>query len=137
MREEKVAREVAEAEFSRFLEAMDLDEDVSKLDTDDQAGFEKHKRKVVEAIMRGNLTINEKGEPVLTPSQPVRGLDKDIVFREPRGSSLKSTLGKKADDNARAMELMGALTNLPPVTFANMAMRDYKVCGSLVVLFLA
>lgn len=44
MSEQKVATEVAEAEFVRFAEAMDLDIDTAKMDGEDRKGFEQKKQ---------------------------------------------------------------------------------------------
>ena len=41
---DKVAEEVAEQEFNRFVEAMDLDVNLADMDEDDKKGFEQQKR---------------------------------------------------------------------------------------------
>jgi hypothetical protein len=134
--EMKVAQEVAEAEFVRFLDAMDIDADMKALDEDDRGAFEKHKRNVVHAIIRGDLVVNDKGEPVYTPRVAIKDID-SLTFHEPTGATLRAADGKKqGDDNARVHAIMGAMTRKPPVVFANMSVRDLKVCSSIVTLFL-
>ena len=129
------SQEVAEVEFERFADAMDLDVNMSKMSEDDRQSFEPMKRRVVEAIIAGSVTINEKGEPVFRPakSEPA-----EIVFHEPKGSALMAMdARKKGQDVAKLYALMGEITGLPAVTFANMLNRDLKIAQAIVTLFLA
>ena len=132
----KVSQEVAEAEFARFGDAMDLDFDVSVMDDDDKAGFETQKRRVVRAIMKGSLVVNDKGEPVYTP-QRVESAE-PITFFEPRGGALMAMdRRKKNEDVAKMYALMGEMTKVPARTYSSMPMADLKVCQAVVTLFLA
>jgi hypothetical protein len=135
MSEDKVAKEVAEHEFERFLELMDIDADMKSLDADDAASFEKLRYIVVKSICRGDTVVNDDGELIFTPRKPVSNIT-SLTFTELKGGGLKSTLPKKADDNARTIEILCALTRQTPNVFATMAMRDYKICKAIAVLFL-
>lgn len=130
-----VAAEVAEAEFQRFVESMDLDVERSGMDADDRSNFDAHKRVFLRAVQRGALVVNEEGEPVYTPTA---GDDREpITFHEPRGGDLMSLDQKKAGhDVAKGYGLMAAITGNSAKRFSTMRSRDIKVCSAVLALFL-
>lgn len=129
-----VAKEVAEAEFERFLESMDLDADPSTMDADDAKAFDEAKRTLVRAIERGSLVVDEKGQPIYTPQLGDIGA---ITFYEPTGASFIAMDGKKKDQQmAKMFAVMADMTRKPAATFSKLTMRDFKICQTLVTLFL-
>lgn len=133
----KVAREVCEAEFTRFLEAMDLTEkcDAKQYDGDDLKSFLDTKATIISAMERGLLCVDEKGQPVYTPQLGNSG---PIVFYEPSGADLMAMdQAKKGHDIEKQNKLLAAMTKRHPGDFAKLAMRDYRVCTAIQVLFLA
>lgn len=130
-----VAREVAEAEFGRFAEAMDLDFDIKRMDADDLKGFQEQKHRIVRAIMRGILVVDPKGQFVYTPQT---GADRSpITFYEPTGASMMAMdRKKKGEDVGKMYASMGDMTRVSPDRFAKMLARDLKVCQAIAVLFL-
>ena len=130
-----IANEVAENEFKRFVELMDLDIDVNTMDDEDKQNFEPLKKRIVNAIMNGSLTINDNGEPTYTPR---RSKDAEpITFYEPTGASLMAMdRRKKNEDVGKMYAIMGDITKTHSNVFAKMKMADLKVCQSLVTLFL-
>ncbi len=127
-----VATEVAEAEFNRFVEAMDLDVDVSKMDTDDAKAYAEAKGKIVGAIERGRLVVDEKGQPVYTTQDGTT-----ITFYEPTGASFMATDGKKKEQTvAKMMALLADMTRKPAGTFTKLQNRDFRICQTIVTLFL-
>ncbi|ARB06255.1 hypothetical protein SppYZU01_18 [Shewanella phage SppYZU01] len=132
---DKVAKEVAEQEFQRFVDAMDLDVDPADMDEDDKKGFQQQKDRVIAAIQSGALVVNDKGEPVYTPQ---RTKDADtITFHEPTGASLMAMdRKKKSEDIGKLYAAMGDMTGAHPSTFAKMKMADLKVCMAVTTLFL-
>src|SRR5690606_5046195 len=132
MTEHKVPRDVAEEEFNRFLEAMDLEPIF--VDDDDKKGFEDARQRIVRAMMRGQLVINDKGEPVFTPGDG-KG---DITFHEPTGNTFMATDQKRKNhDVAKSFAAMAECTKTSIARFATMSNRDMKVCQSIILLFLA
>lgn len=134
MSEKKVATEVAEQEFERFIAAMDLDVDPKGMDDDDKKGFAKAKGRVLAAIEDGRLVINDSGEPVFTPtgSEDVE----PITFYEPKGDALIAMDQKKDGHNvAKTIASLATMTKQQPVRFSKMAHRDIKVCIELYILF--
>lgn len=131
---EKIVKEVAEQEFDRFAEMMDLDFDESSMDEEDLKSFQQQKRRLVLAIQSGSLVIDEKGQPVFTP-QRSDNLD-PITFYEPTGASLTATdKRKKGEEMAKMFALMASATRTAPVTFSKMKMADFKVCQAIINLF--
>lgn len=130
-----VALEVAEQEFVRFTEAMDLDVDPRGMDDDDKATFVQARRRFIGAVMNGSLVVNDAGEPVFTPTQ---GEPRNaITFHEPTGASLIATDVKKEGHNtAKTVAFLADITHVEAKTFAQMANRDFRVCTSISALFL-
>ena len=135
MAENKVAKEVAEQEFERFAEVMDLDVDPAFLDDEDKKGLELQKNRIVAAIMAGSLVINDDGEPVYTPQ---RSEDRTpITFHEPSGASLmEMDRKKKNEDIGKLYAIMASMGKVHANTFAKMKMSDLKVCQAVTTLFL-
>jgi hypothetical protein len=129
-----VAREVAESDFDRFIEAMDIDVDPAFLDDDDKKNLKQARSIFVEAVMEGVLTVDVNGRPVFTPK---RGNTKPITFNEPDGAALLTMDGKKkGHDIAKSYVLLAAITKEPVVRFSNMKQRDLRICSTLLALFL-
>jgi hypothetical protein len=132
--EATVAREVAQAEFERFCESMDLDVDTSRMDEDDLKGFDEAREVMLRAIERGRMVIDEKGQPVYTPQS---GSLKSITFREPTGANFMAMDGKKkGHDVARMFAVLAEMTGVDAKEFGKLAARDFKVCRTIVTLFL-
>jgi hypothetical protein len=131
-----VAEEVAEQEFIRFVDAMDIDVDPEGMDEEDRKGFVQQKIKIVSAIKSGALVINDNGEPVYTP---VRTKDATpITFFEPTGASLMAMdRKKKTEDIGKFYAAMGDITKTSAGVFSKMRMSDLKICMAITTLFLA
>lgn len=130
----EVAKEVAEAEFERFTAAMDLDVDTTRMDADDRKGYDEARHVIVRAIERGQIYVDDKGQPVFTPT--AEGA-KPITFFEPTGASYMATDGhKKTAEVAKLCAMLGEVTRTNAKTFAGMPARDFKICQKLIVLFL-
>lgn len=130
----KVAAEVAESEFVRFCESMELDVDLTAMDDEDKAGFRQAKRRMIDAMMRGKLVVDDDGQPVYTPS---KGNVAPITFREPTGASLMAMDSKRAGHDVTKMySTMADLTQESVQRFSKMLNRDLRVCLAITMLFL-
>lgn len=128
-----VGREVCEKEFQRFCDAMDLVFDESKFDDDDKKSFRKQYDTILQAMGTGRLVINDKGEPVYSPTDGGAA----ITFYEPVGADHMAQDQKKAgQDVAKGMVTLASMTKVPVQTFSKMKQRDLKVCLALMMLFL-
>lgn len=132
---DKIAKEVAEQEFNRFVGSMDLEVDPADMDEDDRKGFNQQKDRVIAAIQSGALVIKDSGEPVFTPQ---RTNDADaITFHEPTGASLMAMdRKKKTEDIGKLYAAMGDITKTHANVFSKMKMADLKVCMAITTLFL-
>ena len=136
MREDKIALDVAEQEFDRFTDMMDLDVDVSRMDEEDKKSFESQKRPIIRALQMGSLVINEDGEPVYTP-QRAGGDVNPITFHEHTGASLMAMDRKKNGENmGKLYSVMGDMTRTNANLFAKMKGGDLKVCQAIVNLYM-
>lgn len=137
MKNDQIALEVAEAEFVRFAESMDLDLDVSKMDAEDLATFTKTKDRLLRAMQRGALIINDNGEAVYTPQRPGSKHKDAITFHERTGASLMAMDGKKkGHDVAKTYAILADMCQVHPSTFAGLAGQDIKVCEGLFALLM-
>jgi len=133
----KITREVAELDFTRFVEAMDIDVDTDNMTEDDKKSFNSTKDRIVKAIEKGSLVINDNGEPVYTPQRG--GEDSNpITFYEPTGASLMAMDKKGKDEDIRKLySVMADMTKTSSGIFSKMKMSDLKVCQAITMLFLA
>lgn len=132
-----VSAEAAEAEWKRWLVAMDLVDkaDESFMDQEDLKGFREQKRRIIDAIRRGRLRANDAGEFVFSPQSGTCG---DITFHEPTGADkLAVDRCRKNEDMAKTYAVLASMTGTSPQTFAGLKGRDLRVCEAIFVLFLA
>ena len=136
-KEPVVAEDVAEEEFERFIECMDIDFDLSVLE-DEAAGMQKTvKKRIVNAIMCGSMIINDDGEPVFTPQRPRSKHKEPITFRERTGANVMSQDTKKrGHDIARMYAFLASVSGESVGTFAGLAGADLNVCEAVFVLLM-
>lgn len=134
---EKISKEVAESEFNRFTEKMDLDVNTEGMSADDKRDFTIQKDRLVRSIMGGSLTIDEAGQPTYTP-QRAGGEVNPIIFYEPTGASYIAMDRKKVgEDMGKLFATMADITQTSSGLFSKMKNADLKVCMSITTLFLA
>lgn len=126
--------DVAQQEFDRFAESMDLDFDERGMDDEDAKGFRESRRLFLRAVEKNRLVVNDDGEPVYTP---VVGNRDPITFHEPQGCSfMASDLKKKGHDVGKMHVIVADFTQQPAERFAKMKQRDYKVVLAIALLIL-
>ena len=131
----KIDTDTAEAEFNRFLESMDLEINPDSFSKEDAESFNTQKGRIIRAIQKGSLVINEGGEPVFTPQRSSN--TNPITFYEPEGSSLMAmdTKGQNAQVG-KMYSVMAAMTKESVGRFSNMKVSDLNVCLGVATLFL-
>jgi len=123
----KLDAETAESEFGRFVDEMDLDLEESEMDAEDLGAFRKQKGRVLKALRRGSLVIEDNGEPTFTTSD-----GQTITLHERTGASLMAMDGrKKGHDVAKMYAVLADMSRKPVSTFAKMRGRDIKVLEAL------
>lgn len=132
-----VAKEVAESEFDRFVDMMDLDVDVSIMDEEDVTAFKKQKSRIIKAMMAGSLVINDKGEAAYVPQHDRSKYKELITFREYSGATGMATDGKKKNQSVAATyAMMADMTGLHTKTFAGLVGSDIKICMAIYLLLM-
>ena len=135
--ENKISPEMAENDFNRWAEEMDIEQDVSLMDEDDLKGYETAKSKILKAIMKGTGTINDDGEFVYIPKKSLGDAAKPITFHERTGASLIAMDSvKKGKDVTKMYRVLADMCKVPPVTFSNMKGIDIKTCEAAFVLLM-
>lgn len=139
----KVAKEVAELEFTALVATMDLEVDPAHMDAEDRGDFERHRATIIGAYQRLSLVNNEDGMAVFTPkfSKPLPIMPANatsFTFRRPTGATLMAMDGKKVGaDVTKLYASMAQMTGQHVKTFSAMDMVDLRVCTALATLFLA
>jgi hypothetical protein len=136
MTEEKIAPEVAQAEFERFALTFDLETDVEQMTKDQADGFTVMRQTVIRAMRGGSLVVNDKGLPVYTPRFSKE--TEPLTFYEFDGTTF-SNMDKKKDNEhvAKKYAAMGTMTKTNAARFHAMDGRDLKICQALYLLFLS
>jgi len=105
MKTNKVAPEMAEQEFDRMCDSLDIDLEVTN--DEDARSLEAQRGKVVKAITSGALTIGDDGLPTLTTREGAA-----LAFKMPTGATLlEADKAPAGQDQRRMYLLIGALTN--------------------------
>lgn len=127
-----VNKDVAINEFEGWAAFMDLDIDVSSMDSEDATQLTKLKDRIIRGIERGSLTFNDDGEAVYTPQNSKSKHKEPITFHERTGASLMAMDGKKKNhDVAKTYAIMGEMCKVHPSTFAGLVGTDVKICEAL------
>ena len=136
-REYKLSKDIALDEFDRWLEAMDIDDDPEGMTDDDIRAFENQKRKLVEAIRRGALVINEDGLAVYTPQNEKSKNQDPLTFNERTGASVMAMdRHKKNHDVAKTYAIMAGMCGVHQKVFAGMVGIDAKICEAIFALLM-
>lgn len=131
----KISKDMAEIEFQRFVDSMDLDIDETTMNDEDKDSFLIQKRKLISAIEKGYLVINENGEAVYTPQKSDVG---SLTFHERTGASILAMDGKKKNqDIAKMYAVMADMCKVSAKTFANLKGVDIKTCEAIFALLMA
>lgn len=132
-----IAPEVAQDEFERFAEAMDVETDTAQMTEETEEVYTSARDMFIRAIVRGKLVVNADGEPVYTP---VRSSNTSpITFKEPDGAALISNSRgrKKADEGVGQMyQIMATMCGTTPGRFANMKLKEAQECMAIATLFI-
>ena len=130
-------KKTAEAEFERFADIQDLDIDTGEMDAEDKSTFDNQKRRLLLALMKGSLIINEIGLPVYTPHNSESTFTDPITFHAPGGADfIQMDRKKKNYDITKTHALLASMTKLPETTFLNLKGGDYLMCTAIIGFFM-
>ncbi len=126
---------VAEFEFMRFVDAMNLDVQEEYLNDEDRAGLQLNRRRMLRAIEDGSLVIDMDGVPTYTPQRSDN--TSPITFWEPTGASLMAMDRKKTGaDVGKMFSIMADFTHTEQGRFAQLKTSDLNVCMAVATLYL-
>jgi hypothetical protein len=134
MADERVAPEVALAEFERMCAARRVDIDESKMSVADKKQFADRRKKAVDAIVAGTLVIADDGTPTFTPENPPKGVTA-ITFHEATGADFMAA-DKFEGDISKTVAVAHSMTRLMGGEISRLRMRDFNLCLALANLFL-
>ncbi len=130
MKTDKIAPDVAEAEFYRMCELLDLD--VTTSNDEDKDQLETHKAKIVAAIVSGTMTIGDDGLPTVATKAGA-----ELVFTMPTGATLlEADKAPEGQNNRRMFLLVGALTR-GKFAPSKCTVKEAALLMSVTALFLA
>jgi hypothetical protein len=131
-----VAKEVAEEEFKRMCDKLDLD--LEEMSADDLATLAERKVSIVKAICAGRVTIGEDGMPTVTLVYPVDKIT-SVTFTRPTGGNIIAVGDTKATNQVtKTHALLSDLTGQPKALFQKMELRpDFRLCDKIAGVFLA
>jgi len=131
------AVELAKAEFAAFMRMWDVDTDREFMDADTKQGFDELERKVCREILRGRFRVLEDENTLefdLVPGS-MASLE-TVVFKKPKFNVMMQLDQYKEGQNMKKMQAFaGAVTGLPPKTFANMEIADGNFCVEVASVF--
>ncbi len=129
-----VGLEVAEADFHRWAEGMDLDLDTTDMDAEDLTAFNKSVRRLTTAIRKGSLLVNDEGLMEYTPANALSTYKGAIIFRERTGAAcMAMDRFKKTQDIAKTYAVMADMCKVPIKAFSGLVGIDAKVCQDIFV----
>lgn len=135
MSDQVIAPEMADQEFNRWAEAMDLDLDTGAMGPEDIDDFNKIKSRITRAIVAGRVTVDDKGEIELKPKA---GNLEIVHFYEPAAEVLvEMDRRKSGQDMAKLNSVVGAMTKTSAQQIAALKLTDYKIVQGIAQLFLA
>jgi len=134
----KVDKKTAEAEFDRFVEAWDIDNDVTEMNEEDRTDFENHSRKIIRAIRKGLAEVSIEGDVIKYHLyKPVHNTEY-LEFKIPTGEAwIAMDKYKEQKSIHKSNAFIASSTKKPVQIFTTMDGRDMKFAQAVAVLFLA
>ena len=127
---DKVAREVAEADFERFCEMLAAYSEAPDLkDEEDRKSFNENKGRFIKAVMSGSLVVADDGTATYTPS--IGGAP--FVFREPTAAMVTAIDRHKMSHSVtKQLAMIASFAGRPEGEIGKLPVRDMRVLNSIV-----
>lgn len=131
-----IDKETAELEFMRFCEEWEIDTATEDMNEEDKQGFDQQKNKIINAIKRGRLCVDEDGSLVYTLAKSED--TGDVIIKRPKGGALmEMDRYKDRESMHKIYSVLGAMTGKNANFFARLDGIDLKPFTAVVSLFLA
>ena len=129
--EPKISESVAESEFERWADAVDIEYNEKVFDETSKNEYQKNKLILVKEIQRGSLAISDEGEATYTPWKK-RTKDKTpMTFREKEAEDLRIADRKGMGDVTLTLNLIARLTGRPFESISGLSGRDLTVAQTI------
>lgn len=134
MPKEKVALDVAHADYKRLCEARRLVTEPDPSWPEAEVTTYNYVRDVIcQAICQGSLTINDQGDPVLKPDGAGPGVPETITLKKATGTTLLNMDGKSG--TARQFAAFADMAGIGASHFGQLQMWDVELLTKLYHLF--
>jgi hypothetical protein len=128
----KIAKEVAEKEFEKWCDYVDIELD--DLTPEEIKSMESHRRTIVRAIMKGAACVDENGQLSYTSQRTAE--PQKYTFKEVSGATLVSM--EKAEGNfARQFVVLSEVTGRPAGELRKLTGRDLTFMQTVFILLMA
>lgn len=135
MAEQKIAADVAEAEFQKLCDLRRLDIDPDGMNAEEVESFGKLKSVILKALRAGSLIVNDDGSCVYTPPVPSA---KSLTFYRATGASFMAMdTVAKGKEMGKMVAVITDMTRSNPGDVSKLEAPDFAFCSKLVNLFLA
>lgn len=126
---DKIAVDVCEKQFEALCLKRRIETDVKHMGKIEAVLFESRKRTVLRAMARGELVINNDGNPQFTPpTEPGATPLPPIIFYKPTGATLMAQDGfPQNHDVARAAAVATELTKSAPGALSKLESVDFEL----------
>ena len=131
--------EMATAEFDRFCEAWELDNDESTLDNESKIDFTRLKKQFITAVERGRLSFNDDETLSYTFSDKSASKAGQVLkMGRPKGAAyMEMDKYKEQQGIHKFYSVMAAMSGHDPKYFSDIDGIDLKPLQAIVSLFLA
>lgn len=135
-----ISEEIAEEEFKKWADDNEIDIDTQKMSSEEKDSFDLMKGRIIKAISKGLLVIDDNGNFAYTisgKSQPGYAGSK-LTISQPTGQAFIATDNFKQGQNVhKSMAILSALTGKDVKFFTNLHVKDYKVLDAIATFMLA
>jgi len=129
--------ETSTAEFDRFCEEWEIENDITSMAEDERIDFKKLKDQFISAVKKGRLSVNNDGTLRYDFSDKSPGKE-PITIKRPSGSSyMEMDKYKEQQGVHKTYAVLGAMTKHAPAYFSDIDGIDLKPLQAIITLFLA
>lgn len=131
-----IAQEVAEEEFQKFVDSWEIN--LTPKSQEEKIDIEGLKEKVIDAIKRGRLIVNDDETLNYSISRTPKKNGQIITIKRPVGSTYWEVDRYKEQQNAKKTDaVLAAMTNHDIQFFSDIGGIDQKPLKAIMMLFLA
>ena len=138
-KENKIDKETAENEFTRFCDNNEIEHDESDMDEDEIKTFKEIKERFLKACMAGRVEVDNTSVKYTISNFSPEGFKGEVLtLKRPGGQAYSATDGYKEEKNiSRLLAFMSAMTGKDIKYFSKIDASDWKFVSNIATLFLS